>query len=281
MWHAGNFAPEAKMDKTGGTFSGTVTIPTTPCACPAGAVPRPMVSSTSARVTVISSSPDPRSLPQSGRGVHRYAQCRRNCLDQRQFDPSKKLSITGGDLTGPLRMRGNAAGRISLYDDNLDVANLEIGAGLNTGTDRNGFWSTECERLACTAWRQRKSQGNRGWRRRVHRACLPTARDRIVEQPDRPALRYSTRRQCRRHEGNAATDRKWCNGWSSARWRLYREVDATTQGYIDFHGDSTDGDRVFTFAGYGQSFWLRRQVSWKLPRGSTALRRASSSRTIR
>lgn len=52
------------------------------------------------------------------------------------FDPSTKVTRSGDTVTGPLRFDRSSA-RLYLYDNNNDVANLEIAAGLNTPGDRS------------------------------------------------------------------------------------------------------------------------------------------------
>lgn len=269
MWHAGNFAPEAKMDKSGGTFSGTVTISNNSLRLSGWG-------STATDGVVYFGTGDSYLFKSGSTFTFRNLEGAYTATlnaggtvwTSGNFDPSKKLSITGGDLTGPLRMRGNAAGRIALYDDNLDVANLEIGAGLNTGTDRNGFLVNRNANgsLALLG-------GNGKAKVTVDGGVGYTV---LASPPLGTGLWNSqTALHCVIPHGGNADGMKatllrtvnGANGWSSARWRLYREVDATTQGYIDFHGDSTDGDRVFTFAGYGQSFWLSKTGVVEAPAG--------------
>ncbi|MBH1552897.1 tail fiber domain-containing protein [Stenotrophomonas maltophilia] len=269
MWHAGNFAPDTKMDKTGGTFTGHVGVNGNSLRSYGwNGVANDGVLVLGDTNSYIFKNGSNFTFANAAGGYTAMLNAGGTVWTSGNFDPSKKLSTTGGDLTGPLRMRGNAAGRIALYDDNLDVANIEIGAGLNTGADRNGFLVNRNANgsLALLG-------GNGKAKVTVDGGVGYTV---LSSPPLGTGLWNSqTALHCVIPHGGNADGMKatllrsvnGANGWSSARWRLYREVDATTQGYIDFHGDNTDGDRVFTFAGYGQSFWLSKTGVVEAPAG--------------
>lgn len=269
MWHAGNFAPESKMDVAGGTFTGGVTIKNNSLRVSGwGSIATDGVVYFGSGDSYLFKSGAAFTFKNAEGGFNATLNAGGSIWTSGNFDPATKISNTGGDMSGPLRMRGNAAGRIALYDDNLDVANIEIGAGLNTGTDRNGFLvnrnaNGSISLLAGNGKSKLTVDGAVGYTT----IAAPTLGTGLWNS--QTALHCAIP-----HGGNVdgmkATLLRTVNGgngWSSARWRLLREVDSTTQGYIDFHGDASDGDRVFTFAGYGQSFWLAKSGVVEAPAG--------------
>ncbi|WP_445514478.1 tail fiber domain-containing protein [Stenotrophomonas sp. 3(2025)] len=269
MWHAGNFAPDTKVDKTGGTFTGHVAVNGNSLRSYGwnGVANDGVLVLGDASSYLFKNGPN-FTFANSAGGYTTTLNAGGSIWTSGNFDPATKISNTGGDMSGPLRMRGNAAGRIALYDDNLDVANIEIGAGLNTGTDRNGFLvnrnaNGSISLLAGNGKSKLTVDGAVGYTT----IAAPTLGTGLWNS--QTALHCAIP-----HGGNVdgmkATLLRTVNGgngWSSARWRLFREVDSTTQGYIDFHGDASDGDRVFTFAGYGQSFWLAKSGVVEAPAG--------------
>lgn len=269
MWHAGNFAPDTKVDKTGGTFTGHVAVNGNSLRSYGwNGVANDGVLVLGDASSYLFKNGANFTFANSAGGYTTTLNAGGSIWTSGNFDPATKISNTGGDMSGPLRMRGNAAGRIALYDDNLDVANIEIGAGLNTGTDRNGFLvnrnaNGSISLLAGNGKSKLTVDGAVGYTT----IAAPTLGTGLWNS--QTALHCAIP-----HGGNVdgmkATLLRTVNGgngWSSARWRLFREVDSTTQGYIDFHGDASDGDRVFTFAGYGQSFWLAKSGVVEAPAG--------------
>lgn len=269
MWHAGNFAPESKIDKTGGTFSGHVAVNGNSLRSYGwnGVANDGVLVLGDASSYLFKNGPN-FTFANSAGGYTATLNAGGSIWTSGNFDPATKINTAGGDMSGPLRMRGNAAGRIALYDDNLDVANIEIGAGLNTGADRNGFLVNRNANGSISIL-----AGNGKSKLTVDGAVGYTT----IAAPSLGTGLWNSQTvlHCAIPHGGNVDGMKATllrtvnggNGWSSARWRLFREVDSTTQGYIDFHGDASDGDRVFTFAGYGQSFWLAKSGAVEAPAG--------------
>ncbi|WP_416058362.1 tail fiber domain-containing protein [Stenotrophomonas maltophilia] len=269
IWHAGNFAPDSKINLTGGTFTGAVSIKSNSLRLSGwGNVATDGVMYFGSGDSYLFKSGSSFSLKNVEGGYTATISSGGNVWTSGNFDPNAKLNAAGGDMTGPLRMRGNAAGRIALYDDNLDVANIELGAGLNTGNDRNGFLVNRNAKgslalLAGNGTSKLTVDGGVGY---VTIASPPVGTGLWNSQ----AVLHCVIPHGGNMDGMKTTlirTVNGANGWSSARWRLAREVDSTTQGFIDFHGDISDDNRVFTFGGYGQSFWLAKSGVVEAPAG--------------
>lgn len=139
MWHAGNFAPDTKMDKAGGTFTGAVIVKDNMLRLSGWG------NSTSDGVMYFGSgdsyvfkSGAVFSFKNVEGGFTATMSSGGSIWTSGNFDPSTKLSRTGGDMTGALRMWGNTV-RLASFDDNRDTPCVEIGGGVNNAADRNGF----------------------------------------------------------------------------------------------------------------------------------------------
>ncbi|MDV3513153.1 tail fiber domain-containing protein [Stenotrophomonas sp. C1657] len=139
MWHAGNFVPESKMDKTGGTFSGAVIVKDNMLRLSGwGNSASDGVMYFGSGDSYVFKSGAVFSFKNVEGGFTATMSSGGNIWTSGNFDPSTKLSRTGGDMTGALRMWGNTV-RLASFDDNRDTPCVEIGSGVNNAADRNGF----------------------------------------------------------------------------------------------------------------------------------------------
>ncbi len=137
IWHAGNFNPATKANLSGATFTGMVVSQAGFRAAGWGSTPTDgtmyfgagdsYIYKAGARFTFRNVEGDFTAALLSGGDIWTSG----------NFNPATKANLTGATFTGSLGMSGSGA-RIKLFDDNHDVANIEIVAGHGSGTDRHG-----------------------------------------------------------------------------------------------------------------------------------------------